>query len=360
MTDRFFTPTQLGDIVLANRLVMAPMSRNRATPEGLATPLMATYYAQRATAGLIISEGVQPNAEGQGFVNTPGLETPAQVEAWRVVTGAVRQAGGRMVAQLMHAGRIGHPSLYPDSHVSVAPSAVTAKGEAYTPSGMQPYPTPRALDEAEIVATIEAFAAAARNAIAAGFDGVEIHAGNGFLPHQFLSSNANQRGDRWGGSIANRIRFAVETARAVVAAIGAGRTGMRISPANPYNDIVEADTPALYSALLAALPELAFLHVMEAGNRAQTEALRAQWRGGLIVNPHAGPTDWPASPAGAAAALDAGLADAVAFGALFLANPDLVERLRRGAGLNSADPATFYGGGAAGYTDYPTLAAEPA
>lgn len=358
MTATLFSPLRLGDIALANRLVMAPMSRNRATPEGLATPLMATYYAQRATAGLIITEGVQPNAEGQGFINTPGLSTPAQIAAWRQVTEAVHRAGGKIVVQLMHAGRIGHPALYADGHASVAPSAIAAAGETYTPEGMRPYPVPRALDEAGIHATIADFVQAARNAIEAGFDGVELHAGNGFLPHQFLSSNANQRQDGWGGSIAGRISFTVELARAVVAAIGWQRTGLRISPANPYNDITEEDTPALYEALLQALPDLAFLHVMEAGNRAQTRALRQLWQGQMIVNPHAGPQDFPAQPAAATAALAEDLTDAVALGALFLANPDLVDRLRLGATLNSADPATFYGGGAEGYTDYPTLQAQ--
>ncbi|MCP2006812.1 alkene reductase [Duganella violaceipulchra] len=352
---KMFEPISLGDIALANRFVMAPMTRNRATEAGLATELMATYYAQRASAGLIISEGIQPSQVGQGFSGTPGLHTPEQVESWKMVTGAVHQAGGRIVAQLMHAGRIGHPALYPSAHLPVAPSAIAAEGKTYTRDGMLDYPTPIALTKSEIARTVDDFATAALNAIAAGFDGVEIHGGNGFLLHQFMAANTNQRGDDYGGSLAARVRLAVEVAQAVTAAIGAGRTGMRISPSNPYNDIAEGDSLALYRELVSRLPDLAFLHVMEAYCREQTLAVRENWRGALILNPHASADDGAVSGAVADAVVDEDLADAVVFGALFLANPDLPARILAGGPFNVVDQATLYGGDQRGYTDYPSL-----
>ncbi|MCI0509065.1 N-ethylmaleimide reductase [Chromohalobacter marismortui] len=351
-----FTPARFGAIDVANRFVMAPMSRNRATPEGLATPLMAEYYAQRATAGLIVTEGVQPSAVGQGFMNTPGLHSEAQITAWRQVTEAVHAKGGKIVVQLMHAGRIGHPSLYPDRHASIAPSAIAAQGQAFTPEGPKDYPTPRAMSEADINQAIAEHAQAARNAMEAGFDGIEIHAGNGFLIHQFMAENCNQRTDGYGRGIKGRVRFALEVIDACVQAIGARRVGVRISPYNPFNDIIEGNTPELYKALLERIPEdLAYLHIMEANNRPQTEAIRAMWRGPLILNPHADATAWPATPSILKTLFDTDLADGVCFGALFLANPDLVSRIRLSAPLNSVDETTFYGGGARGYTDYPTL-----
>ncbi|ASM78361.1 12-oxophytodienoate reductase [Vitreoscilla filiformis] len=342
-------------MTLANRLVMAPMTRNRATPDGQATALMARYYAQRASAGLIISEGIQPSPVGQGFMNTPGLHDARQVGSWRQVTQAVHAQGGRIVAQLMHAGRIGHPSLYASAHQPIGPSALPAAGVAFTPSGPQPYPVPRALSLDEIRQTCADFAQAARNALDAGFDGVEVHAGNGFLLHQFMARNCNARTDAYGGSPANRVRFTLEVVNAVSQAIGAERTGVRISPANPYNDIDEGESAALYRALVPELPALAYLHIMEAGNRAQTLEIRRLWAGRLVLNPHADARSWPATPQVIEPLLRNGVVDAVCFGALFLANPDLVERLSRQAELNSADPTTFYGGGAKGYTDYPTL-----
>lgn len=355
MISRALEPILIGAIPLDNRLVMAPMTRNRATPAGEATALMSRYYAQRASAGLIVSEGIQPSQIGQGFMNTPGLHEQRQVVAWQQVTQAVHAAGGRIVAQLMHAGRIGHPTLYSSAHQSVAPSALAAEGQTFTPGGMQPYPVPRPLSLAEIRQTSREFAEAARNALAAGFDGVEIHAGNGFLLHQFMARNTNARTDVYGGSAANRVRFTLEVVQAVCEAIGADRTGLRISPANPYNDIEEGDTLDLYRTLLPALPALAYLHVMEAGNRAQTLDIRQRWSGRLILNPHVDAISWPAAPQVIEPLLREGVADAVCFGTLFLANPDLVERLRRQAPLNTADPATFYGGDATGYTDYPAL-----
>ncbi|GAA4001709.1 alkene reductase [Streptomyces sp. NBC_01352] len=354
MTSLFDSVT-FGKIPLANRLVMAPMTRNRAKPCGGATELMAEYYAQRASAGLVITEGVQPSQVGQGFLNTPGLHHPEQVASWRAVTDAVHAAGGRIVVQLMHSGRIGHPSLYDSAHTSVAPSPVAAAGQCFTPGGMQDYPVPHELTTEEIAATVRDFAAAARNAVEAGFDGVEIHAGNGFLLHQFLAENTNHRTDAYGGSIENRVRFAVEVTEAVVAAIGNERTSMRISPGNTYNDIAEGDTEALYAALVPALPELAFLEVCEIVTRPVTRAVRDLWQGNLVLNPHAGPDSFPATAKSAQEVLDEGLADAVSLGALFLANPDLPARIAAGGPFNEADESAFYGGDHRGYTDYPAL-----
>ncbi|MGW0393833.1 alkene reductase [Streptomyces sp. NPDC003042] len=355
MSEKLFEPLTMGKLALSNRLVMAPMSRNRATTDGLATDLMATYYGQRAGAGLIITEGVQPNVVGQGFMNSPGLHTPEQVESWKPVTDAVHRAGGTIVAQLMHTGRIGHPSLYPSGHRSVAPSPVTAGGQCFGPEGPMAYPEPHELTVEEIAQTVKDFADAAQNAIEAGFDGVEVHAGNGFLLHQFMADNTNRRTDGYGGSLAGRIRFAVEVIEAVSERVGADRVGVRISPANPYNDIVEGDTAALYEALVAALPPVAFLHILEGGNRDRTAALRAQWTGKIILCPH--PNGMvPVTAEVATEALETGVACAVAFGAAFLANPDLPERVRTGGPFNTLDETTLYGGDHRGYTDYPTLA----
>ncbi|MGW2489168.1 alkene reductase [Streptomyces sp. NPDC001606] len=351
-----FDSVSFGKITLANRLVMAPMTRNRAKPCGGATELMAEYYAQRAGAGLIITEGTQPSQVGQGFLNTPGLHHPEHVKSWRTVTDAVHAKGGKIVVQLMHSGRIGHPSLYESAHQSVAPSPVAAAGQCFTPDGMQDYPVPSELTVEEIAATVEDFVTASRNAIEAGFDGVQIHAGNGFLLHQFLAENTNHRTDAYGGSLANRIRFTVEVTEAVTAAIGNERTSVRVSPANTYNDIAEGDTEALYAALVPALPELAFLEVCEIVSRPVTRAIRDLWQGGLVVNPHATPDSFPAGVQSAQAVLDDGLADAVSLGALFLANPDLPARIQAGGPFNTADESTYYGGDHRGYTDYPVLA----
>ncbi|MBW1602693.1 alkene reductase [Streptomyces sp. JJ66] len=350
-----FDPVTFGKIPLANRLVMAPMTRNRAKPCGGATALMAEYYTQRASAGLIITEGVQPSAVGQGFLNTPGLHHPEQVASWRSVTEAVHSAGGRIVVQLMHSGRIGHPSLYPDAHQSVAPSPVAAAGQCFTPDGPQDYQVPHELTGDDIASTVQDFANAARNAIEAGFDGVQIHAGNGFLLHQFLAENTNRRTDGYGGSVANRIRLTVEVTEAVAEAIGNERTAVRVSPGNPYNDIVEGDSEALYSALLPTLPELAFLEVCEIVTRSVTHQVRDLWSGNLVVNPHPTPDSFPASEQTAKDVLDAGLADAVSLGTLFLANPDLPARLSAQGPFNVPDEATYYGGDHRGYTTYPVL-----
>lgn len=352
-----FDPVTIGKLKLNNRLVMAPMSRNRAVEGGLATPLMAEYYAQRATAGLIVTEGVQPSVVGQGFMDSPGLHSAEQVASWRQVTDAVHEAGGRIVVQLMHCGRIGHPTMYPSAHQSVAPSPIAAAGYGHSPQGRVDYLVPHELTADEIAETVADHAAACRNAIDAGFDGVELHGGNGFLIHQFLADCTNHRTDGYGGSVAARIRFAVEVAETCAEAIGADRVGMRISPANPYNDMSESDTDELYPALVSALPPLAYLHVMESVNRPQTRLVRENWNGALILNPHPTEDSFPATPQTGTEALEEGVADAICFGALFLANPDLPRRIQLGAPFAEPDPATFYGGDHRGFTDYPTLAA---
>ncbi|UAA39914.1 alkene reductase [Paraneptunicella aestuarii] len=353
---KIFEPLKLGNIQLSNKLVMAPMTRNRATTEGCATALMAEYYAQRASAGLIISEGIQPSVVGQGFMNTPGLHTAEQTESWKQVTEAVHNAGGHIFAQVMHSGRIGHPSLYPSAHQSIAPSAIAAKGQTFTPNGLADYPVPREMTLEDIKDTVQDFVSACKNAIAAGFDGVELHAGNGFLLHQFMADNTNKRSDEYGGSFENRVRFVVEVVNAVVAAIGAEKTAIRISPENPYNDMVETEAKTLYRTLIDQLPtNLAYVHIMEAGNRGQSLAVRDAWRGTFILNPHKSPDDGFVKPDIAEAVLENNEADAVALGALFLANPDLIERIKQGGPYNSMDEATLYGGDHQGYTDYPTL-----
>lgn len=350
-----FEPTELGALALENRLVMAPMTRNRATPDGRATASMATYYAQRACAGLIITEGIQPNIVGQGFLATPGLHSSEQVDSWRPVTDAVHDAGGRIVAQIMHAGRIGHPTLYPSAHTSIAPSAVAAAGTCFTPTGPADYPTPREMTTHDIELTITDFVAASDNAMNAGFDGVEIHAGNGFLLHQFLSDNTNHRTDAYGGSIEARVAFPARVIEAVALAIGADRVGVRISPANPYNDIAESDTDELYRHFVDRLPALAYLHIMESGNRPTTTAIRTRWQGPLVLNPHEKAESGPATAETAESVVNDGTADAICLGALFLANPDLTDRIVAGGPYNELDEASLYGGGDAGYIDYPTL-----
>ncbi|MGV4985216.1 alkene reductase [Streptomyces sp. NRAIS4] len=348
-----FDPIDLPGLRLANRIAMAPMTRSRAVPGGLPTALTAEYYAQRASAGLIVTEGIQPSVIGQGYPDTPGLHSPDQVTAWRVVTDAVHAAGGRIFAQLMHTGRIGHPDLLPDGLVNVAPSAVAAHGTVYTHEGPKDFVTPRELTGDEIHATVADFATAARNAVRAGFDGVELHGANGYLIHQFLAPGSNRRTDEWGGSVSGRIRFAVETARAVAEAIGPERTALRLSPGNLGDE--EPEPEPAYTALVDALEPLglAYLHILEAAPdiRGLTLELRKRFGGALVLNPA---TEGPTGPESLALVED-GTADLIAYGRLFLANPDLPARLKSGGPFNTANPATFYGGGAGGYTDYPAL-----
>ncbi|MER5811818.1 alkene reductase [Streptomyces sp. NPDC002033] len=348
-----FEPVRIPGTGLSNRIALAPMTRSRAGEGGVATALMAEYYTQRASAGLLISEGIQPSPVGQGYPFTPGLHSAEQIASWRAVTDSVHASGGRIFAQLMHSGRIGHPSLLPDGLVPVAPSAVAPQGQLFAGDGMKDFETPHELTGAEVRQTIADYAQAARNAVEAGFDGVELHGANGYLIHQFLAPGSNLRTDEWGGPVENRIRFAVEVVKAVAAAIGAERTALRVSPGNPYNDISEPDPQPAYEALVKEIDGLglAYLHVMEHGPEARdaTLALRKQFSGTLILNPATeGPTDHRALPL-----IEDGLADLLAFGALFLANPDLPGRLRTAGPYNAPDPATFFGGDARGYTDYP-------
>ena len=347
-----FTSHRLGGLTLPNRVVMAPMSRVRAAAGGLATPSMATYYAQRATAGLIVSEGAQPSVIGQSSPGTPGLHTDEQVAAWRQVTGAVHANGGRIFAQVMHSGRVAHPDT--TGVQPVGPSAVAAVGDVFTSTGPQPAPIPRALDTAEVPEQARSYAQAARRAVDAGFDGVELHGANGYLVSQFLSSNANLRTDRYGGSIANRIRFAVEAAAATVEAVGADRTGIRLSPGGTFWGVEESDVRELYTELLSELARLrlAYVHLEATAEEEVLVALRRAWPGTLVVTPvlPMGPKQTGRDDAEHWLGLGA---DLISFGRAFIANPDLVERLRGGLPIAPVDESTYYQGGDAGYLTYP-------
>ncbi|WP_210580569.1 alkene reductase [Streptomyces sp. GESEQ-4] len=347
-----FDSHQLGDLTLPNRVVMAPMTRVRAAADGLATPSMASYYAQRATAGLIVTEGVQPSLIGQSNPGTPGLHTDEQVTAWRQVTAAVHANGGRLFAQLMHGGRVSHPDT--TGMQPVGPSAVPAVGDVFTPTGPQPAPIPRALTTAEVPEHAQSYAQAARRAIDAGFDGVELHGANGYLISQFLSTNANLRTDRYGGSTANRIRFAVEAVSATVEAVGAARTGIRLSPGGTFWGVEETDVADLYAELLPELArlELAYIHLEATADEDVLVALRRAWPGTLIMNPvlPMGPKQTGRAEADRWLGLGAEL---ISFGRAFIANPDLVERLRTGLPIAPVDEGTFYQGGDSGYLTYP-------
>lgn len=345
-------PTTVGDLQLPHRLAMAPMTRNRSHEHGVPSEMNARYYAQRAAMALIITEGTQPSADGQGYLLTPGIYHDDHIDGWHAVTDAVHKAGGRIVIQLMHVGRVSHPQNTPHGRQAVAPSSVAPASPMFTAAGMQPIPEPRELTTDEVHGVVEEFRLAARAAITAGADGVEIHSANGYLLQQFLSSNANQRTDEYGGSIANRIRLSVEVAAAVADEIGAARTGIRVAPGNPLNDIVEHDVDELYSALVSALAplNLAYLHVASGGeDPSLLRTLRSLWPNTLLLN--RGGVDL----ATRVRDIEDGLADVVTVGSLALANPDLVERLKSGASLNDPDRSTFYGGNERGYLDYPTL-----
>jgi N-ethylmaleimide reductase len=367
-TSALFTPLRVGPTTLAHRVVMAPLTRMRATrPGNLPNALNARYYAQRATpGGLIVAEASQVALEGQGSPATPGIHSSEQAEGWRLVTRAVHERGGLVFLQLWHVGRLSHTSHQPDGALPVAPSAVAAAGNAMTARfTREPFETPRPLALDEIPGVVAAYARAARHALDAGFDGVEIHAANGYLIEQFLQSRTNRRTDAYGGPIEHRARFALEVTRAVVDVCGAGRVGIRLSPFGRANDSGEADPMPLYTHLIGALDTmgLAYLHLIEprASGAGQAEVdhrdvpsaavlFRSAWRGVLIA---AGNFRGDS----AAAMIEAGHADAIAFGRLFISNPDLPERLRTGAALTPYDRSTFYGGGEAGYVDYPERAA---
>lgn len=347
-----FERYQLGALTLPNRVVMAPMTRVRAAAGGLATPSMATYYAQRATAGLIVSEGVQPSLIGQSSSGTPGLHTDEQVASWRPVTDAVHINGGRIFAQLMHGGRVSHPDT--TGTQPVGPSAVPAEGQVFTANGMRPAPVPRALETAEVPEHAESYGQAARRAVDAGFDGVELHGANGYLISQFLSSNANLRTDRYGGSVTNRIRFAVEAVSATVDAVGGDRTGIRLSPGATFWGVRDADISELYGALLAELAplDLAYVHLEATTDEDVLVGLRKAWPGAFIANPTRPMGTEKTDRAAADHWLTLG-ADLISFGRAFIANPDLVERLRQGLPIAPDDNATWYQGGDAGYLTYP-------
>ena len=356
-TASLFQPARFGAIELANRIVMAPLTRNRAGAGLVPSPLAAQYYGQRASAGLIITEATQVSRLAQGYLDTPGLYTPEQVAGWKAVTAEVHRRGGRIVAQLWHVGRISHVSLLPDGEVPLAPSAIRADAKTFTAAGFVDVSEPRALATDEVAGIVEDFRSAARNAVDAGFDGVEVHAANGYLIDQFLRDGANQRTDRYGGSIENRTRLLVEVVQAVAAEIGADRVGVRLSPVTPAGDLSDSNPQPLFEHAVQQLDALrvAYVHVIEGATGGPRDiapfdyaALRARFRGAWIVN-----NGYDRTLAGQI--LDDGKADAVAFGIPFIANPDLVRRLREGAPLNEVSPGTLYGGGAAGYVDYPTL-----
>ncbi len=366
-----FSSYQLGSLKLPNRIVMAPLTRNRASQGNVPHQLNATYYAQRASAGLIIAEATQVSPQGQGYPFTPGIHSPEQVVGWKLVTDAVHQQGGRIFLQLWHVGRISHPDLQPDGALPVAPSAITPKGEASTYEGPKPFVTPRALETSEIPGIVEQYRQGAANALAAGFDGVEIHAANGYLIDQFLRDGTNQRTDKYGGSVENRTRLLLEVTEAVTSVWDANRVGVRLSPSGTFNDMRDSNPLETFGYAAQSLNQfdLAYLHIYEAtdadikngGVIVPTNSLRVSVRGAsrreappqeagftntLIVNGGYNREKGDAVLANKAA-------DLVAFGTLFISNPDLPQRLAMNAPLNQADQTTFYGGTEKGYTDYP-------
>ena len=345
------SPIRLGPIDLPNRVLMAPMTRSRADADGNPTAMMEAYYAQRASAGLIITEGAVVAPQGKGYPNTPGIFTDEQAAGWARIVGAVHGAGGRIFAQLWHVGRTSHPSLQPGGALPVSASAIAAEGELYTPAGMMPFVAPRALDTDEIPGVVDQFRRAATFARQAGFDGVEIHAANGYLIDQFLRDGTNRRTDRYGGSLENRTRFLLEVVEAVSGVLGAARVGVRLSPLYANQGMHDSAPETTFGHVATALRafDLAYLHVVELGSRPfDWQALRAAFGGHYVAN---GGYDRERADA----AIHGGRADLVAFGTPFIANPDLVERFRLGAALHAGDRGTYYAGGAQGYTDYPTL-----
>jgi len=361
MTD-LFSPLTMGALALPNRICMAPLTRNRASLPGCVPQAMnAEYYMQRASAGLIITEASQICPQGVGYPATPGIHSDAQVAGWKRVTRAVHDAGGRIFLQLWHVGRISHPSLQPDGVLPVAPSAVRPAGEAATYEGMQPFVTPRALELDELPGIVSSYAAAAKNALAAGFDGVEIHAANGYLLDQFLRDGSNKRTDAYGGPVENRARLLLEVVEAVSGVWGFDRVGVRFSPVNTFNDMHDSDPDATFQYAAKAIRPfgLAYLHVVETAigdpnpPHYDTQGVRRAFGGIYMAN---GGYDFER----ATEAVSSGAADLVAFGVPYIANPDLVERFRAGAPLNEADESTFYGGGETGYTDYPFLESSTA
>ena len=354
---KLFEPFKLGPITLPNRLVMAPLTRNRAVEGLVPSPLAVEYYAQRVAAGLLITEATQVSQQGQGYQDTPGIYSREQVAGWRRVTDRVHARGGRIFLQLWHVGRISHTSLQLNGGAPVAPSAIRAKGKTFVGGTITDISEPRELELSEIPGIVESFRRGAANAIAAEFDGVEIHGANGYLLDQFAKNGANKRTDAYGGSIENRARLMLEVGKAVTAEAGAERTGIRISPVTPANDISDSDPQPLFDYIVDHLNtlKLAYIHVIEGATGGARDiapfdytSLRGRFKGAYIAN-----NGYDLELANRV--LAANEADLIAFGKLFIANPDLVERFKRGAPLNAPDKATFYGGGARGYTDYPAL-----
>jgi N-ethylmaleimide reductase len=356
-SSKLFEPFKLGPITLPNRAVMAPLTRNRALAGLVPNPLAIEYYGQRASAGLLVTEATQVSQQGQGYQDTPGIYSKEQIAGWGKVTERVHARGGRIFLQLWHVGRISHTSLQANGSAPVAPSAIRANGKTFVGGTFADVSEPRALELSEIPGIIDSFKQGAANAIAAGFDGVEIHGANGYLLDQFAKDGANKRTDSYGGSIENRAKLMLEVAKAVTSEVGSERTGIRISPVTPSNDISDSNPQALFDYIvdhLSAL-KLVYLHVVEGATGGPRDiapfdyrSLRNRFKGAYIAN---NGYDFEL----ANKVLSANEADLIAFGKLFIANPDLVERFKRGTPLNTPDKATFYGGGAKGYTDYPAL-----
>ena len=363
VAETLLAPLRVGRLTLPNRIVMAPMTRHRAGPDEIPTEMMRDYYVQRASAGLIVTEGTHPSAQGRGYFHTPGLYTDGQVAGWKRITDAVHVAGGRIFVQLMHAGRIAFRETISDGSLPVAPSAVMPdpdyRGYSYScPRPRRHYDTPRALETNEVVATIEDYRRATEHALAAGFDGVEIHGASGYLPHQFLASNTNRRTDRYGGDASGRCRMVLELMQAVAYVAGPEFVALKVAPSFRYHDVQDADPVATFSYLLPRLNEIgmAYLHVAEHDDYYSypfdgLALARALFEGPVVAS--AGFTRKTA-----ARAIASGLADLVAFGSAYIANPDLVERTAAAAPLATPDPATFYTQGATGYTNYPPMAPQ--
>lgn len=355
---KLFSTYQLGPIQLRNRIVMAPMTRCRAGNGNVPTPLMAEYYKQRASAGFIISEATQVTPEGVGYPNTPGIHSKEQVAGWKNITQSIHQAGGRIFLQLWHVGRISHSLFQPNKALPVAPSAIAPKGQVYTPEGMKPFETPRALELKEIPGIIEKYKVGAELALEAGFDGIEVHGANGYLIDQFLQDNSNHRTDEYGGSIQNRARFLLEVTQAVISVWGKERVGVRLAPGGSFNDMKDSNPTDTFSYAVRELNKLGivYLHLKEPADsdirhgatHVPSRIFRPLFKNAIMVN-----TSYTAQRA--EAVLEEGTAELVAFGVPYLANPDLPERLKTGAPLNEPDSTTFYGGSEKGYTDYPSL-----
>lgn len=354
-----FSPVKLGAISLNNRMVMAPLTRNRAGEGGVPQAINVTYYEQRASAGLIISEATPISPMAHGYPMLPGIYTDAQIAGWKKITDAVHTKGGKIVLQLWHVGRISHPSLLPNNALPVAPSPIKPAGKAFTYQGLVDYVEPRALEASELSGIVADYVHATQSALAAGFDGVEVHAANGYLLDQFLRDGSNQRTDNYGGSYENRARLLMEVTKAVVSVAGADRVGVRLSPVNPFNDMQDSNPQALFNDVTEQLNQfnLAYLHVVEGGIHGGGESapfdfaqLRKLFKGAYVAN-------LAYDKARGNAAIASGHADAIAYGVPFIANPDLVKRFELNAPLNEADSKSFYGGSEKGYTDYPFLKA---